>query len=92
MKTKIVTGTRRVAGSRIFVHHFDAEFCINRIATQPHKNLANGTCRLFTNMTRPKYAVFPETKKDVELLKVNPNLKVVDAMFAERFLESEATS
>ena len=43
-------------------------------------------------MPRPKYAVSPRTKKSVDILKVNPNLKVVDSMFAVQFPESEATS
>ena len=42
-------------------------------------------------MTRPKSAVSPMTKQAVEMLKANPNLKVVDAMFAAKFPESEAT-
>ena len=73
-------GIRRIVGSRIFVHYFAAEFCINRIATQPHQNLTNGTCWLFPNMPGPKYYVSPRTKKSVEIIKVNPNLKVVDTM------------
>ena len=31
------------------------------------------------------------TKKAVKMIKANPNLKVVDAMFAAKFPESEAT-
>ena len=34
----------------------------------------------------------PRIKKSVELLKFNPNLKVVDAIFAASLPESEATS
>ena len=43
-------------------------------------------------MPRPKSAVFPRKKKDMGKLKVNPSLKVVDAIFAAQFLESEAMS
>ena len=43
-------------------------------------------------MPRPKHAVYPRTKKAVDMLKVNPNLKVVDTMFAARLPESEASS
>ena len=43
-------------------------------------------------MLRQKYAVSPRTKNSTELLKVNPNLKVVDTMFAARLPESEASS
>ena len=61
-------GIRRVIGSIISVHHFAAEFCLNRIATQPHQNLAKGTCRLFPNIPRPKYSVSPRTRNSVEQL------------------------
>ena len=74
------------------MHHFSTEFYINCIATQLHRNLANGTCRLFHKIPRSKSAVSPRTKKAVDLLKVNPNLKVVDAMFPARLPKSEATS
>ena len=80
MKTQRVIGIRRAVGSRIFAHNFAAEFNLNLIATQTHRNLANSTYRMFPNMPRPKYSVSPRTKKDVDLIKVNPNLKVVDDM------------
>ena len=65
-------GIRKVVRSRIFVHHFAVEFCLNRIATQPHRNLANGTCRLFPKMPRPKSAVSPRTKRPWSCSKSTP--------------------
>ena len=92
MKTLRVMGIRRVLGKIMFVHHFAAEFCLNRITTQPNKNLADITCWLFHKTPRPKSAVSPRTKKATELIKINTHLKIIDAMFAAQLPESEIMS